>query len=427
MPRPVGLSASLEHPYLKCKLRSRLGLPFGSSGIAFAFPPYPGFFAGWLIANTRSWPFVIMAEERTLFIHTAFGEQQIQDFVDRVEQVLSVIDLYSELFTRWTQDQPRGPLWVSLGHPNFAHHVFDELTALELLVHRNPLAIGSCLVYRQPVAPLEAIFPELRQQIIHFSKESLKTVITEFFRSGGRTCYLIGNPYTCRLRSRILAACRTVAPLEQTPLIQLLHEGGTKLWVSVKEDNRRCLNLREIVNDLASVIQGLNSKVVLCLDGVSIPYDWRPEYGGAFLKEDNLARIDRTVDEIRMSVRCSLPVINLNRFTLPLALQVAELIDLYICHYGTQQHKVFIGSKAPGIVHGNLSVLKRVARRYVYLWSLGDVNVSLMEANHVRDVDTGAPMQPSFRGSVNLNDYLITDPGKRFLLDVLRSAFRAAH
>src|SRR5437588_167030 len=57
---------------------------------------------------------------------------------------------------------------ITMGHVNFAHHLWNELSALETIIQSGSLrADTSILVARETLGPLEQIFPELKNQPIY--------------------------------------------------------------------------------------------------------------------------------------------------------------------------------------------------------------------------------------------------------------------
>lgn len=136
------------------------------------------------------------------------------------------------------------------------------------------------------------------------------------------------------------------------------------LWVSLRQMYRRAVNEIEAILAIFKRLNRCGYEFEVILDGFSTPADllfpgrYEPGY------HEGLAKRTASVGQevIAASKRAELTHLHFydaTGCTLPEAVCQASRADYYICHHGTQQHKIGWLFDVPGIVHGNVEVSRQ--------------------------------------------------------------------
>lgn len=265
-----------------------------------------------------------------------------------------------------------------IGHSNFAHYLWNELSGLYRLKQNNLLKnIEQFFVLREPLGSISQIFPEISIEKIRYlePERTLKTLnvsvlhpnqslplevfttIAEqnnFFVNVGdkfipngltRTIYRIALQNTnIEVKKKIKSAKSTCFPL---------------LWISIRTQDRTWLNqvegLTQIINSLAQKFP----KLGVVFDGFSLPADYI--LNSIDLDEQSLEmQLVKTekeiVNKICQEINFSVKIFNIIGCSMFEANLWANAIDLYLCHFGTLQHKVGWLAIKPGLVHSNQAI-----------------------------------------------------------------------
>jgi hypothetical protein len=260
---------------------------------------------------------------------------------------------------------------VLLGHPNFAHHLWNELSALHLYcASRAPQAgpLNLRVIY-EPLLPVElftagtAITVEKVDSFDHLVGLQ-DTLVT---RLGSTQIPRALRDKVAGLVDARGAATTAISLLGCSPVI----------WLSVRLDARTVDNQTEFLHALVSRVAGEYPQAGFILDGFSYPNDfgsaiYQPTDGGAdgFLASAMKTRereITGHVEQLQQAFSHSIanPVISVSGLALADALSLASKADYYVCHAGTLQHKVAWIYNIHGFVHSNSTGVQKGAQKWL--------------------------------------------------------------
>ncbi|HEY5049168.1 MAG TPA: hypothetical protein VII49_14220 [Rhizomicrobium sp.] len=248
---------------------------------------------------------------------------------------------------------------IIMGHENFAHHMWNELSALERFLADGPAyPVPEILTTREPLGPLHAIFPEISGW--KFARLNPDTRLGDndpsklYVNLGG---YRIPSA----LKSRIVRyATRSASPRLVVLMEQIRACGGPVFWLSVRIKAPTLVNQKEVVAVLCAQLMQRYRNCCIVLDGFSLPFDWKqtgPEMQQFYRSSADSSRkeIDALVAEItdRGQHVASQMIVNAGGFDILDSIALGQIADMYFCHSGTTQHKIAWTANLPGIIHCN--------------------------------------------------------------------------
>lgn len=238
---------------------------------------------------------------------------------------------------------------VVMGNPNFAHHLWNELSALENLVSRCGTNLQMEIkATREPLGRIEKIFPELAHLKTSRGKYAAKPAALYV----NLASYGISEA----VRNRLLQHARREASEEINALIRRVKEiGGPVFWLSVRTQVPTLENQREVIVAICRRLIAAYPRCSILLDGFSLPEDWSVDSEAASYRSSAAAsrfEIDAIIGELsNANVQSSQLVVNIGGIRLLDSIALAELADVYFCHGGSVQHKIAWTANKPGIIH----------------------------------------------------------------------------
>ena len=259
---------------------------------------------------------------------------------------------------------------IVMGHKSFAHHLWNELPALETILRSNFLPSGSpILVAREPLGDIEDIFPELLGHPIWRVDPSQPLCGT---RTGGLFVNLGALCIPERLRRRVVAFAQGRASAQARAIIaEIGQTGGPVFWISVRTQNPTLTNQHDVLSRIAGMLLHTYKQCAVVFDGFSLPEDFLRMPDEIRLAYARYASDTHAAsEEIIASVRAiSLPgprqlLTSVAGMTMLDSIAVAQCANVYLCHAGSIQHKIGWTANVPGIIHGNrrLPVSELIAR-----------------------------------------------------------------
>lgn len=245
------------------------------------------------------------------------------------------------------------------GDSNFAHHTWNELSALETIANLG-LDSGICLyAFHETLGPINAILGSN----FKLSGKLIKAEIHRLHGEGRLTFAAAGNRITKSLLDKIQTFARREASDVLVGFLNFLaSKRGNVLWVSVRTRNRTMTNQTEALSAVICAYLAKGPDRAVVLDGHSLPHDY--EQDPDFLKAINdevVAYDDATIESVVTAVRQLLPDAQIYPRCgdkIHESILIAQEMGVYFCHHGTVQHKVGWFASVPGIVHCNRKVLE---------------------------------------------------------------------
>lgn len=294
------------------------------------------------------------------------------------------------------------PCYLLAGHQNFAHFIWNEMSGL-LELEGQASAISGVLVSYEPIAPLTELiaFPpgiEVRQ--IAVSREFGAPVSAH-----AGVLFSVGAEFvSANTQRRVAAACAGRAGG------QILKPACTKrIWLSLRTLYRTAVNELEAFQELIALLSETKAPCQILLDGYSLPSDlefpfrYYPDYERS-LSEQVRERARRLIE---MTGPSGVEIIDLTGCNLPAAIAWAATADVYICHHGTQQHKIGWLNATPGMIHVNPHVLRTQPAHWMANQAHGAILPDYLPGDMVEDQETATNTRqhdPYFR------DYNFIDP-----------------
>lgn len=244
------------------------------------------------------------------------------------------------------------------GDPNFAHHAWNELSALQEIVGAGLDRTTSLVTVHEPLGPVNDVLGSQFNVVFKLTKAE----VPEVNRLGALTFCATGTFIDADLVDKIIDFAEgNLSSYAVKVKEDLISHAGRSLWVSVRTRNR---TLNPQTDILATVIiaylQGGSDRMVV-IDGHSFPFDheldapYIQELNEAIVQDDNIV-----ADQIIATVKQALPTANVVKFLgqkIHESIAVGRHAGFYFCHHGTVQHKLGWFSDVQGIVHCNRETL----------------------------------------------------------------------
>lgn len=243
-----------------------------------------------------------------------------------------------------------------VGHENFAHHIWNELPALQVWLERtsdDSIAKLSIIATAEPLGPLLEIFPTLEMAMFRRS-------------SGAKTkmplCVRVGSQLvTAKIRRTVLDYFkrRKHAPAILETL-SILDTGWPRIWISVRQKSRTPDNQFEFLLATLKSIISRYPDAMFVLDGFSFPVGFFEDERTQYLRDTFIERsqdASRFIDTLRDRIAAELGgdfasrICDVSGHDLADAVCVAGNCDYYVCHGGTLQHKIGWFYSTPGFIH----------------------------------------------------------------------------
>jgi len=219
---------------------------------------------------------------------------------------------------------------------------------------------------------------------------------------------------TAAAQARVIGQCRARAA--DVPSRQ--HD-VRRVWISLRRLYRCAVNELEVFQELIARLGTAARRYEIILDGYSLPHDLLApgRYDIAWQREqsDLVGRGAATL--INSNRSQNVAIIDLTGADLPTAIAWAATADAYICHHGTQQHKIGWLTPIPGLIHVNPHILASQPWGWTADQAEGAAMPAYVPAALIADCDSGNERQdnPFFR------DYAFKDVGQtaQFMHDFL--------
>lgn len=303
------------------------------------------------------WPvrFLIFPKEETVY---ALDKDANIKTVQRHDLLVA-----TKYFIRVYQPKKRtGKIHILLGHPNFAHYLWNELSALDYLISNAVLSTDrfqyELINLFQPLGPVEGLidFDQLKETFTSVSAiPELHETNVQFegslLRIGAR---LVTGKLKEKLKKQIkdLYGQRNRGPaLSHNPVF----------WISMKDtvSNRVFINQLEFLSRLVMNILKKYPQCNFVFDAFSLPLDYKenPMYKH-YREQFNLLKESAGNERRKLLEICNREnpalqgkIILTDQDSLFSSIYHAQFTDFYICHAGSLQHKIGWIYHVPGVIH----------------------------------------------------------------------------
>ncbi|HTW31950.1 MAG TPA: hypothetical protein VMD76_09740 [Candidatus Sulfotelmatobacter sp.] len=302
-----------------------------------------------------------------------------------------------------------------MGHPNFAHHLWNELSALETLINKNPSLAPEIVTVREPLGPIARIFPDIGKWNVQRAPKR-----TSGNDPGKPYVQLGGFRVSTSLKTRIVRHANAFATADTQALANRLSQWAAPIfWLSVRTQVPTFEKQRDVLVSLALKLRREHPDCAILFDGFSLPRDWKTSdhkmktfYESA--AEESKAEIDATISELLRLDPANSSLFNLGGLGLLDSITLAQLAHMYFCHKGTIQHKIGWTANVPGIIHGPRWFL--TAETEEWYTSRAESSVRPLALDPSLIVDTSEQKQSNYRAiDCELYDSGISRIASRYL------------
>jgi hypothetical protein len=312
-------------------------------------------------------------EQERVFIRLSdlLSEQSIERHVDAIERSIRPEPVASRANR------------MVLGHPNFAHFVWNELAAA-IALEGCEVAVGRVTTVHEPILPLNLLVDWLKgepPEVLSTSELHVNELYCHdavLFAPGSQLIDI-------STKKRVVDRCLEHRP---PPCDAVPGHGTFNLWISLRLLYRRALNDGEFVLNLIIAQLTKHAQMTVMLDGYSLPDDVATPF--RYYADDQRKEAER-VRALAARLISQVPehlaarVYDLTGMTVPTAIAAASLADFYICHHGTQQHKIGWLNATPGLIHANVEVLESGPAGWVQSQSEGSIAPIYVPTEMVRN------------------------------------------
>jgi hypothetical protein len=167
---------------------------------------------------------------------------------------------------------------------------------------------------------------------------------------------------------------------------------------------RHATNMQTLLASVIRRVEDVGMSVDVILDGFSPPLDVAVEHRydmDYYLRHQQVVEAQARAFIAEVAPTCRhVRMLDATWATLPAAVSIAARADFYICHHGTQQHKIGWMYDTPGLIHGNLAISAHTPRgTWVQAQCDSPVQPDYIPAQFIGDAVTDNERQdmPEFR------------------------------
>ncbi|HID77668.1 MAG TPA: hypothetical protein EYP56_16940 [Planctomycetaceae bacterium] len=175
----------------------------------------------------------------------------------------------------------------------------DELEVIDILAaHGVDDQVAALIVTGEPVLSLEPILPE---RAAGPERATEYTLLIDTLKEPWWFVKPSGPHTAAGLRCGLRKALHEKSGAESSaPLRNLATSCHLVMWVSVWADEKRQLNVAEVVPSLVTISAVLHERIAVVVDGVSSPDEWEAGYRGAMLDAPREHRLGQSIRGIHV-------------------------------------------------------------------------------------------------------------------------------
>lgn len=305
---------------------------------------------------------------------------------------------------------PNKPPVLLLGHPNFAHNLWNELPGLAALEEMSaPGCEGlEIITLYQPILSIEQGFASLG-----WPHRPIGDVTALWGRQSRIFTRIGATQVSTSLRQKLATSVQRCHDRGVTePVRQQLQGCFPVVWVTARLDSRTALNQQDMILALVRAIAGAYPRAGFILDGFAYPDDFDnpvymqhsgtcqqgrrhgemvdsdPSLGESLVaREHEITPYIARLQQILAHQVCN-PVVSTSGLRITDTIFLGGLADYYVCHAGSLQHKIGWTHNSMGIVHSNTTGLGRGAARWMARQVENGVEPVLIDSSLVADLNS---------------------------------------
>lgn len=371
---------SIISPITGAEIQSGASLVLKDKCVVFSFPDEPGLLLGTGDMG-RGYP-VCAAFLPDLQI---WIELEATDWGYAKRHIPETQELMGQF--AWSPSVAQGPVFIVTGDLNYAHHAWNQLSALHDLIQSSPkLNDVAFITTHEPFGSIARIFPEIADADMHQTSDAL---LPSYNQQGRVFVALGGIKIHESLVKRLLDRPAVPETAQARELDEALSKiAGPILWMSVRTRNRTATNQRQLLAALGGAFLARAPNGAIVIDGHSVSTDAdRP--APDMMERVKADRVDAA--SILEDIEAALPAAR-GRIHFAIGLPIIDSIFLgrratiYFAHHGTVQHKVGWFTSIPGMVHCNRSVIETNPAQWVAAQSDVAMMPIYLSPDEVRDV-----------------------------------------
>lgn len=270
---------------------------------------------------------------------------------------------------------------VQIGHPNFAHFMWNELPALRLLSQKELFKKVKVSYLNEPIKIHNAEF--IKDQV-HIPEIK------------GFTNEIVIRPGSQKIDQASLKLLKTL--VEKCELKTDIDTSAFNIWITIRKDGRTCSNQSEFIEKLILAFEKntLFTKINFIFDGFNLPDDFKDgkydNQRAKFLarKTEVEGYIETLIQLIKTKLDDSkrIRMYSTNGFKISEALHLSKHVDYYVAHFGSIQHKVAWLYNPPGFIHGNSQSITKGSKNWLANMSDQVDKTLFIEQRFIEDIDS---------------------------------------
>lgn len=266
---------------------------------------------------------------------------------------------------------------ICFGYYHFAHHFWNELSGLSRITRKRLLpAIDKFLVMREPLGPIEQLFPEISSERIQ-RYEDTGRIFNEIVAHNYFVIKVGDESIPKRLAERVYRVALRNCHAETIARVRDAKERHHPLlWIGIRVGTRSWTDQADGMARLIHALHCEYPRLGVVFDGFSLPADTseHPGSDGEYadiLRQEN-AVVKAIVDRLHDRRHSGLGVFNIIGSSIYDANVWAHAIDVYVSPHGTIQHKVGWLARKPGVVHTNRTAFEDASK---YIWAVVEAGI----------------------------------------------------
>lgn len=309
----------------------------------------------------------------------------------------------------WKPAQSQEAPVLVVGDANYAHHAWNQLSALEVLTEQDLPHPSKMIVTDQPFGSIKEIFPEFSDLQVEncpdYHLEDMNRLEAVFLPVG--SIFLTATT----IERLIKIAKSKLSPSCKALLDSINDAEGPILWLSVRTRNRTAINQHELLTEIGASFLKEAPYGTIIIDGFSLPADFEQKSG--YHKTNDLQVVKADViaaENIKLEIRKRILSGQIHiaiGYSVLDSIYLARKANFYFCHHGTVQHKIGWFSTVNGVVHCNQITLRTHPANWVASKSELAALPQYIPIEYVEDTELNATDE--FRHLFNYENYLIKD------------------